>query len=306
MPRSLLVLPLLLLLPACGPDLGDTAPGLCEAEPQLTVSGTTLGFEIRDCAELSLEARVVGEGELTVELAVDGSVVTPTVTAGAGDATLRALALEGRAELEGPEPSRWWRQGYQSWSWAGVVEPEPVTLDDDGLPEVGGQDVNTSFIQDTPFSAWWSGLLGRSDGASVLLGALAAQRVPFYTASSDSGDIWAVWGGFDEVYELGPGESLELEPLWIGADAEAWELWLRYARATAEHMPPRTLEDKPTVGWSSWYTYYADVTEQDVRGNLEVIADLNATGSHAPVEMVQVDDGWQVVWGERTASDKLR
>ncbi len=293
------------LLTGCEPDLADTAAGVCTGEPDLAVAAETLSFVVAGCASLDLGARVVGEGTLTVSLAQVDDTVVPTVTAGPDGASLRAVALEGAITLEGNGPLRWWRQGYQSWSWAGVVEPEAVSLDDDGLPRVGGQDVNTSFIQDRSSTSWWSGLLGRPDGASLLLGTLGAQRVPFYAAADDSGAVWAVWGGFDEAYALAPGESLELDPLWLGVDADAWELWRRYAQRVAAHTPARALEGLPTVGWSSWYSYYAEVTEQDVRDNLALVAALNQAGQLAPVELVQVDDGWQVVWGEWTANAKF-
>ena len=249
---------------------------------------------------------MVGEGDLTVSLAMVGETVVPTVTAGDGGGTLRTLLLEGWVVTVGEAPPRWWRQGYQSWSWAGVTELAiPNELDEDDVPLVGGQGVNTTFIKDRAGTSWWAGLVGRDDGASVLLGVVSAERVPFYVAANDGGLLWAAWGGFDERYGLGPGESLELSPLWIGVDDDPWQLWRRYAGVAAEVTPPRPLENLPTVGWSSWYSYYADVTEQDVRDNLAVVSALNAAGQHAPVELVQVDDGWQVVWGEWTANDKF-
>jgi alpha-galactosidase len=296
------------LLPAlalgCDAPLEDSGSADCEAPTLRWVSGDSFALDRPGCASLAMQARVVGEGSMTVALALRDDQLVPTVTAGSEGASLRALVLEGDASLEGPEPLRWWRQGYQSWSWAGVVEPGAVSLDEDGLPSVGGAGVNTTFLQDRASTSWWAGLLGRPDGASLLLGAVGASRVPFYAAADDEGGVWAVWGGFDETYELGPGESLELDPLWIGVQDDAQELWRRYGRAAVAHTPARPLAE-PSVGWSSWYTYYADVTEQDVRDNLAVVVALNQAGGHAPVDLLQVDDGWQVRWGEWTANDKF-
>ncbi len=298
-------IPLLSFVLGCGHPTEDSALASCLASPELTVGGEGLVLSLESCATADFDLRVVGDGDLTVSLALEGDAVVPTVTAGTAGGTLRAVALEGAVELDGSEPLRWWRQGYQSWSWAGVVEPEPVDLDADDLPEVGGAGVNTSFLQDTASSSWWAGLLGRPDGASLLLGALDASWMPFYTAASDTGGFWAVWGGFDEAYELAAGQGVELPPLWLGMNDDAHALWVRYAEAVAERTPPRALPALDTAGWSSWYTYYADVTEEDVRANLDVVTALNQDGGYAPVGLLQVDDGWQQLWGDWTANDKF-
>ncbi len=298
-------LAVLLLALGCDPQRADTATQACGSRGELALVGSEIELEAGGCASLVLEPRAVGEGELAVSLVLEGNAVMVTVAAGEGGATLRALSLEGQVEIGGTEPLRWWRQGYQSWSWAGVLEASEVTLDGEALPKVGGAGVTTSFLQDTASSSWWAGLLGRADGASVLVGVLSADSVPFYTAASDSGEFWGVWGGFDEVYELAPGEMLELPPVWLAVDDDAHELWTRYAEAVSGHTAPRELPVLDTVGWSSWYSYYAEVTEEDVRSNLRVVAELNASGEHAPVGLVQVDDGWQQMWGEWTANEKF-
>ncbi|RCG29897.1 alpha-galactosidase [Sphaerisporangium album] len=60
-------------------------------------------------------------------------------------------------------------------------------------------------------------------------------------------------------------------------------------RAGAGVGPPRT---PPTV-WCSWYHYYENVTEDDVLENLREI------GAHdLPVDVVQIDDGWQAAIGD--------
>jgi hypothetical protein len=287
-------------------DSGGVGSAICRDAGVLSASGETVTYDGKACAHLVLQARAVGEGSLTVQLEVRDERLVPVVTAGSEGASLRAVVLHGTAELAGEGALRWWRQGYQSWSWAGVVAPEAeLELDADLVPEVGGQDVNTSFLQDRAGSSWWAGLLGRDGGASLLIGALSAERVPFFAAADASGGIWAVWGGFDERYELTAGQQLELAPVWMGTDDQAWSLWRRYAEEAAVVTPPRALDAPPAIGWSSWYTYYAEVTEQDVRDNLAAVAALNREGRHAPVELLQVDDGWQVVWGEWTANEKF-
>ncbi len=56
--------------------------------------------------------------------------------------------------------------------------------------------------------------------------------------------------------------------------------------------PP--LRPAPTV-WCSWYHYFLDVTEADIVENAEAVARLDL-----PVDVVQVDDGWQAGIGDWT------
>lgn len=57
-----------------------------------------------------------------------------------------------------------------------------------------------------------------------------------------------------------------------------------------------SLRETPQV-WCSWYRYFEDVTESDVVENLE-----GMTAAHLPVDVVQIDDGWQAAVGDWTTS----
>jgi alpha-galactosidase len=52
------------------------------------------------------------------------------------------------------------------------------------------------------------------------------------------------------------------------------------------------LRHAPTV-WCSWYHYFAEVTEADVLENLDAVG-----GHELPVEVVQIDDGWEAEIGD--------
>jgi len=55
-----------------------------------------------------------------------------------------------------------------------------------------------------------------------------------------------------------------------------------------------TLRAAPTV-WCSWYRYFLDVTEADIEENLAAI-----DAQDLPVDVVQIDDGWQAGIGDWT------
>ncbi len=288
----------------CSVEATDTAAA-CAGETELRVAGDEVGFTLADCASAELTARVVGDGDLSLRLESADGLLTPVVVAGTGGGVFRALALEGTAQVAGAEPARWWRQGYQSWSWAGVVELDVVSLDADRLPIVGGEAENTSFLADRASTSWWAGLLGRPGGAALLVGALAARSTPFYAAAEQGGALWLVWGGFGEEIALEPNAELALDPVWLDASADPHGLWVRYAQRVGAELSARTPALPPSVGWSSWYSVYAEVTEQGVRDNLAAAVASNQAGARAPIRLLQVDDGWQQGWGAWTANDKF-
>ncbi|MGI8335068.1 glycoside hydrolase family 36 protein [Actinomadura scrupuli] len=82
-----------------------------------------------------------------------------------------------------------------------------------------------------------------------------------------------------------------------GSLGESLAGWADRFAARAGTSPPRPA---PTA-WCSWYHYFGDVTGPDVIENLEAIATLDL-----PVDVVQIDDGWQAEIGDWTArSDRF-
>ncbi|NJC63392.1 alpha-galactosidase [Planosporangium flavigriseum] len=69
-----------------------------------------------------------------------------------------------------------------------------------------------------------------------------------------------------------------------------------FARAVGV-APPRS----PPTGWCSWYQYFTEVTDADIDENLAAFDEHDL-----PVEVVQVDDGWQSAVGDwLTLSDRF-
>lgn len=83
----------------------------------------------------------------------------------------------------------------------------------------------------------------------------------------------------------GPVE--ELSGQW--AIETALETWADAFAARAKVPPPRAA---PSV-WCSWYHYFGDVTAEDVVENLDAIS-----AHELPVDVVQIDDGWQAEIGD--------
>lgn len=267
----------MLLLLACA----DPAP---KSPPPdgLTADGATLTLVEAGTERLRLDATALGDGELSVALAVEGDLVTPTVTAGSAGATFTALTLSGTWSLDGDAVHV--RQGYQSWSWSGALDLEPVELTDAGLPAVEGDGDTWTVATETPWTSWWAGRVAVPEGDSLLLAATSATRTKFWTAFGPS-EAWAVWGGRGEAILLGPGESLVLDAMLVAETEAEW----------AAAVPGRARTDTPPVGWSDWYRYYGDTSEALLLAELAAAPDA--------VEVFQVDDGWERAWGDWTANE---
>ena len=48
-------------------------------------------------------------------------------------------------------------------------------------------------------------------------------------------------------------------------------------------------------GWCSWYHYFHAITEEAMRSNLHALRELR---SQFPIEVVQLDDGYQAALGD--------
>lgn len=60
---------------------------------------------------------------------------------------------------------------------------------------------------------------------------------------------------------------------------------------TEMELPP--LQGKPSTGWTSWYHYYTDISEDIILKNLNAFAEQNT-----PLDYFQIDDGYQTHVGD--------
>ena len=273
----------------------------CSSNAGITISSQQITLEANACSSLSLSPRILGQGALSVRWEQNGNTITPILTA-QETATFSGLILEGNYDVAGEKPIRLWKQGYQSWWWSGVTDLVNPEYDEEGIPLVGGDDHGTSATEEKPYSSWWLGLVGRDQGESILIGALASTKTRVWTAFSEE-KAWLVWGHRGDRIHLEAGEDLILDPVWFKSGDDAFDLHVEYAHAAAQYheIAPRT--DKPPVGWATWYTFYAEIDEEIVRGNLDVAVELANDPALTPMTVFQIDDGWQEHWGDWKADE---
>jgi alpha-galactosidase len=208
----------------------------------------------------------------------------------------------GTWEVRGEADAVLWRQGYQSWSASGVFPLVAPVLDDGGWPQIGGDAGGFDVLNEKGGTSWWAGLVGRADGGSALVGALSARTTKVATAFDLDGTVQVVWGGRGEALPVDLGDTVVLDPVVVRFGEDPNDLWRAWAEVVAAEADV-ALRPPPPVGWSTWYQYYEDLTEDDVRANLAAAAALD--GGLAPIGLFQVDDGWERAWGDWTANDRF-
>jgi alpha-galactosidase len=245
-------------------------------------------------------------GPLRIELAVevaDGRA-TWRVRArneGAAPVHVDAVGLGFRWQLANGAAVAGWRllrQGYQSWSFAGGA-----ALDDAGMPPFPSGPWLRGFHH-----ARWEPPADRagwheSDGAllasapagpACLLGALESGRA-FATAFARR-EGGALRVEIEQWLErpLEPGASCALEPVHAALGSEPAALLEAFAEAQGVFAGARRFAPFQ-AGWCSWYHFFHDVTEAAFLRNLEALA---AARDEVPIELVQLDDGYQRAIGD--------
>lgn len=259
----------------------------------------TLSFDEKEhCQELTLSSKIFGDGEMSVTLVQQENEYTwkPIITA-ESSSVFEGFTLTGAYALQGDSPTRLWKQGYQSWWWSGVTALRDMDFDENAMPLVGGDGDGVSAKDETPYSSWWVGLVGKEDGDSLLIGALTSTKTKFWMAANDT-DIWAVWGLRGEKIPLLPGETLELDPIFIRGGEDSYDLHVEYAQTAIDYINKPEPTTTPPLGWATWYTYYEDIDEEIIRSNLDVVVDLQQENSVVTPQIFQIDDGWQTHWGD--------
>lgn len=197
---------------------------------------------------------------------------------------------------------RFLRHGWQSWSYTGTAE-----LDAGGVPEfpsgswLRGMHHGTGE-EPADRRGWWESDLVSVVGASpsgpcCCVGALERGHsfgVVYARPSGQSGQDVQIEVELRVDAAVDPGESRELESLRVELGTDATALLERFADELGRNNAARTAHSF-VAGWCSWYHFFHDVTEQDILRNLEALANDR---DGLPVDVVQIDDGYQHAIGD--------
>jgi alpha-galactosidase len=243
----------------------------------------------------------LGDFALEVGWRAAGEVARATLRVrNAGTEIRRVEAVLLGLEWTGALPSvlRYLKNGWQSWSYTGSLPLDareapgsPASPWLRGLHHaVGAHPADRAGWQESHLVM----ALGGSPGPVCCVGVCErGQSFAVIYARRDAGALrieveWRVDA------DLAPGAALDLEPLCVslGDDASALlESWAEeYGRGASARV------SRPFVaGWCSWYYAFHDVREDDVLRNLDALA---AARGEIPVDVVQLDDGYQRAVGD--------
>ena len=194
---------------------------------------------------------------------------------------------------------RFLQNGWQSWSFTGV------------------RDLDAAGEREFPSGAWlrgmhhalgappedragWHeshgvGVVGESAGGSACLAGVLETGLGF-------GVVYLRARGTEVELEIevvceqrfDPGEERALESVLFSLGEDPSRLLEGFAGTWGRRAEARTRAPFQT-GWCSWYHFFHDVTEADVLRNLEA---LSKARDELPVDVVQIDDGYQRAIGD--------
>jgi len=254
------------------------------------------------------ESTAVREGlAITAHLehALDGTIVRATIVNRGADAVrLTAAIFEVATGFAPSAPARFFKHGYQSWSasvgcdvTASRTHPrdtahfitrlnhqsETTRLPE--FPEAQTSELFTIVESDDVAECVLAGFIGAATSLSTLTVANPEKII----ARAILDDVTFV-----------PGAHRELDPLFIAtADESAARMAVRWADATGRWMNARVSAPFQR-GWCSWYHYFHAITEDALRANIK---SLEAMRSEFPLDVIQIDDGFQSALGDWDATN---
>lgn len=208
----------------------------------------------------------------------------------------------GRIAL-GQPISGFYSAGWQSWSPAAWRPAKSRPLH----PHLGPL---TIPMHDAPslfparpgyFYADLVGVLTSTGGLALLAGLLTtADQFGRFQASLGREEAGLTFTCAADDLPLSPGERLSSERVALLL-ADPQGILETYAEALGEEMEALVGETSPR-GWCSWTAFYQDLTEEDV---LRQVDWLKRHRDELPVEVIQVDDGWEQAVGDWRANERF-
>jgi alpha-galactosidase len=201
--------------------------------------------------------------------------------------------------FEASARARFFKHGYQSWSASGAcVIGENRAHRFDTANSIFRINHQSEILRppDAPEAATSEQFtIVECDGAGdrVLAGFIAAAHA-LGTITVLAPDRIIARSLLDGI-TLSAGETREIEPLYIARSQQsAAAMAAQWAARLGRTMNAR-IEAPYQRGWCSWYHYFHQVTEDAIRANLGALAAMRA---EFPIEIVQLDDGFQSALGD--------
>jgi alpha-galactosidase len=236
-----------------------------------------------------------------LEPAFGGAIVRATVAnRGADPVRLTYAIFEVSTGFAPSAPARFFKHGYQSWSASGGHD---IGASQKKHPRDTAHFIIRLMHQSEPArppefpeadtSELFTIVESRSARERVLAGFIGA-ATSLSTLTVPSPEKIIARAILDDV-TLAPGARRELDPLFIAAaDESTARLAARWAELAGRWMNARVSAPFQR-GWCSWYHYFDAITEDAIRANIK---SLEAMRSEFPLDVIQLDDGFQSALGD--------
>jgi alpha-galactosidase len=215
-----------------------------------------------------------------------------------GSDAVSLVGLEWTFDVAALHADRFFHDGYQSWAYTGL-EAIPASLDEErGTFRHGGDPGDT--LDERAGVGFWVGAVVGGKGRGLVVGADGG-TVLKTTVAADGSRMRLLEGGDLEAVTIAPGESRDLDGIFV-AMGDAVGALDGYAGAVTAAHPPSRARRPPLGGWGSWNLYYSKVTAQDMRDEASW-----AASTIAPRGLTDflLDDGYEPRWGTWTAKPEF-
>ena len=223
----------------------------------------------------------------TISTTAPGEHWTITVTP---RTTVKLLTAELRVPIAVPPSSRVFVNGYQTWTESREMGPR------DRIPSLNrlarsrcSMYGDYEYVMNPGFPGrfhgWTYGYV-RTEPDLLTLFASLAEYTGFtlvtITPSAGRAILQKECGG------VIPTEPYVLYDMYVGTGTDR-ETFGRYF----DLLGLRRLRTPPLTGWTSWYNYYTNITQEILQHNLDALSE-----HEVPLDAFQIDDGWQHAVGD--------
>jgi alpha-galactosidase len=247
-----------------------------------------------DESDVALSARL--------EHAIGGAMIHVTIAnRGALPIRLDSALFEVATGIAPGAPARFFKHGYQSWSGSGAVDIGAAASRShprDSAHFIARLNHQSESTRSAEFPEMLTSELftiveSPSIAERIMVGFVGAASA--LTAVTVPTPEKVIARAILDGVTLDPRAHRELDPLFIVADDEsAARLAARWADATGRWMNARVGAPFQR-GWCSWYHYFHAITEDALRANIKSLAEMR---SEFPLELIQLDDGFQSALGD--------
>lgn len=289
------------------PNAGGGCSSSAEAPPPCVDDASSRAFSLGgQCLRLT-SARVRSGGAWRAIALAEVKVRAISASAVGLGASAPAPAEAFELTFVGASGRAIQQQGYQSWSYSGAtLIPPSVPLASDGA--IAAKAAATGDpLDEVAGVSYGAALVGEPGGRALAIGATShATAVTAIAATTPAGagapTITALYGAAREALPSSGGVVTMSELVLAAGDRPNDALSTLAAEIRAALPADARAPKRPPGGWYTWNELFDRVTEADVTAHVDLLATkLLPKG----LPLLEIDDGWEVAWGDWRANAKF-